>query len=105
MEGGASVHREGLTQQCRDFFRIPSAIWPLSFPDLSSIKAFWDLLKSRFNRRSPRPKRMVEMKVAIFEGWGRVGEEEILTFVISMSECIGVVIAAEGDIPAGSRTY
>lgn len=36
---------------------------------------------------------------------GKVGEEEILTFVGSMLECIGVVIAAEGDILAGSRTY
>lgn len=65
MEDGASAHRAHFTQAHRDYYRMPSLIWPASSSDLNLIGDIWNLLKNRLNQRNPRPKGVEEMGVGV----------------------------------------
>lgn len=79
MEDGASAHRAKYTKAHRDYYQMPSLVWPPSPPDLNPTENIWFLLKSRIEKRE------------------NVTEEEILPFVDSIPGRIKAFIEAEGS--------
>ncbi|KAH0603170.1 uncharacterized protein H6S33_008174 [Morchella sextelata] len=96
MEDNAPAHKAIINQQHRDYYNIPSLVWPACSPDLNPIENIWNLLKNRINMRSPHPKGVDEMRVAITDEWNRITEDELLECIDTMPERIAAVIEADG---------
>lgn len=97
MEDGAPSPCAKLTQSYRDLYTVPCFIWLPSSPDFNPIENIWNLLKTRLNARSPRPKGKEQVRIAVLEEWERISEKDISKFVDSMPQRIQTVIANHGE--------
>jgi hypothetical protein len=75
---------------------MPKLVWPPSSPDLNPIENIWHLLKTRLNKRNPRPTTMTAIRVAIVEEWNGITIDEIRRVVDNMPQRVQAVLAAEG---------
>lgn len=96
VQDNARVHTAKLTQ---DTFResdIHTMRWPANSPDLNPIKNVWAILKSRINKRRPRPLTKQEMADAISEEWEYLQPEAFQAAIDSMPRRVQLVIEAAG---------
>lgn len=69
--------------------------WPANSPDLNPIKNVCSLLKSRINKRRPRPHTKQEMTDAINEEWENLQPADFQAAIDSMPRRVQLVIEAE----------
>ncbi len=86
----ATSHLESL-----DIETIP---WPPNSPELNPIENLWALLKRRIRSRSPPPKTLADLRIALEEEWANLAAhpEDWRFFIESMPTRVHSVIAAHG---------
>lgn len=90
------VHTAKLTQDAFRELDIHTMRWPANSPDLNPIKNVWAILKSRINKRRPRPLTKQEMADAISEEWEYLQPEAFQAAIDSMPRRVQLVIEAAG---------
>ena len=96
VQDNARVHTVKHTQDAFQNANIDTMKWPANSPDLNPIENVWSLLKSRINKRQPRPHIKQEMTDAINEEWENLQPADFQAAIDSMPRRVQLVIQAEG---------
>uniref|UniRef100_A0A3B3R2W7 Tc1-like transposase DDE domain-containing protein n=1 Tax=Paramormyrops kingsleyae TaxID=1676925 RepID=A0A3B3R2W7_9TELE len=75
---------------------VPHMVWPSMSPDLNPIEHVGDQLKQRLEDRTPPPRDLAELCVALVEEWNTLPQNNIMRLVRSMRRRCQAVIAANG---------
>uniref|UniRef100_A0A3Q1CFB6 Tc1-like transposase DDE domain-containing protein n=1 Tax=Amphiprion ocellaris TaxID=80972 RepID=A0A3Q1CFB6_AMPOC len=75
---------------------LPHMVWSAMSPDLSPREHVWDQLKQRLDARTPPPRDLPELHVALVEEWNALPQNNIMRLVRSMRRRCQAVIAANG---------
>ena len=97
VQDNARVHMAKHTQDAFRESDIHTMRWPANSPDLNPIENVWAILKSRINKRRPRPLTKQEMSDAISEEWEILQPEDYQAAVDSMPRRVQQVIEAAGS--------
>uniref|UniRef100_A0AAY4F120 Tc1-like transposase DDE domain-containing protein n=1 Tax=Denticeps clupeoides TaxID=299321 RepID=A0AAY4F120_9TELE len=73
---------------------VPHMVWPSMSPNLNPIEHVWDHLKQRLKDRTPPPRDLSELRVALMEEKNALPQNTIMRLVRSMRSL--VVIVANG---------
>jgi len=70
--------------------------WAACSPDANLIECVWRLMKTRINRRIPRPQTNEQMRRAILEEWERINEDDLGALLLGMPERVATISSASG---------
>ena len=99
-QDGAPAHTSHLAQtwlqqQCRDL--IGKAEWPPNSPDLNPLDfCVWGIMLERYERYSPRPRNISELKTALQVIWDSLPLEVIQKAVLSFRKRLQACIESGG---------
>ncbi|RXN19208.1 Transposable element Tcb1 [Labeo rohita] len=96
MDDNAPPHRGRIVTARLQEVGVPHMIWPSVSPDLNPIEHIWDQLKQRLDDRTPPPRDLAELRVALVEKWNALPQNNIMRLVRSMRRRCQAVIAANG---------
>lgn len=96
VQDNARVHTAKLTQEAFRGSDIRCIHWPANSPELNPIENVWAILKSRINKRRPRPLTKQEMADAISEEWEILQPEDFQAAINSMPRRVQLAIEAAG---------
>uniref|UniRef100_A0A3B5AD51 Tc1-like transposase DDE domain-containing protein n=1 Tax=Stegastes partitus TaxID=144197 RepID=A0A3B5AD51_9TELE len=65
MDDNAPPHRARIVTTRLQEVGVPHMVWPAMFPDLNPIEHVWDQLKQRLDHRTPPPRDLAELHVAL----------------------------------------
>uniref|UniRef100_A0A3B5AMF6 Tc1-like transposase DDE domain-containing protein n=1 Tax=Stegastes partitus TaxID=144197 RepID=A0A3B5AMF6_9TELE len=72
---------------------VPHMVWPAMNP----IEHVWDQLKQRLDDRTPPPRDLAELRVALVEEWNALPQNNIMRLVRSMRRGQAVIAANGGN--------
>lgn len=96
MHDNARPHTAASVRQYLEEVEIAAMDWPARSPDLNPIEHLWDHLKRKVRARNPAPTTKLELKEALIEEWGRLGQDRIKKLIGSMKRRLEAVIRARG---------
>ncbi|KAL1280026.1 hypothetical protein QQF64_014626 [Cirrhinus molitorella] len=88
-------HARIVTAQLQEV-EVPYMVWPAMSPDLNPIEQVRNQLKQRLDDRTPPPRDLAELCVALVEEWNVLPQNNIMRLVRSMRRRCQAVIAANG---------
>ena len=87
--------QQKVSQQCRDL--IDKAEWPPNSPDLNPLDfCVWGIMLERYERYSPRPRNISELKTALQVIWDSLPLEVIKKAVLSFRKRLQACIESGG---------
>uniref|UniRef100_A0A3B3QA75 Tc1-like transposase DDE domain-containing protein n=1 Tax=Paramormyrops kingsleyae TaxID=1676925 RepID=A0A3B3QA75_9TELE len=101
MDDNAPPQRDRIVTARLQEVGVPHMVWPSMSPDLNRIEHVWDQLKQRLDNRTPPPRDLAELRVALVEEWNALPQDNIMRLVRSMRRHCQAVIAANG----GNTSY
>uniref|UniRef100_A0A3B4ZY06 Tc1-like transposase DDE domain-containing protein n=1 Tax=Stegastes partitus TaxID=144197 RepID=A0A3B4ZY06_9TELE len=98
MDDNAPPHRARIVTTQLQEVGVSHMVWPAMSPDLNPIEDVWDQLKQRLDDRSPPPRDLAELCVALVEEWNALPQNNIMRPVRSMRRrCEAVIATNDGN--------
>ena len=95
-QDNAPAHTARKTKQWFAHAHIKLFSHPPSSPDCNPIENGWHLLKNELRKRKHVPTSVEELKVAIYEAWENVRQEDIDACILSLPRRMKDICRAHG---------
>jgi hypothetical protein len=97
MDDNARPHRALLVDDFLESEGIQRMEWPARSPDLNPIEHAWDALGRRVASRSPPPRTLHELKLALLDEWSCLSQGLLNNLVKSMRTRCECCMTVRGD--------
>ena len=95
-QDNAPAHTSAKTKSWLTQKNIPLLYWPPQSPDQNPIEHLWEVMQKQRNSRSPLPKNLPELKVALLEEWQKIPQETSENLVNSVPRRLEALKMANG---------
>lgn len=96
MHDNARPHTANIVRNYLNDVGITQMDWPARSPDMNPIEHVWDIIGRRVRAKTPAPRNVHELKLALLEEWENIPQEMINNQIESMGRRIQALIRARG---------
>lgn len=96
MHDNARPHTARVVRDYLNEIGITQMDWPARSPDMNPIEHVWDVIGRKVRERTPPPRNVEELKLALTEEWVNLPQEMIESVIRSMGRRIQALIRARG---------